>query len=160
MKQFRDTSYYISRDGNVYSDKPSGLKKLKLQIDKKGYFVIGLYMNNHQQGFKVHRLVAECYIPNIDNKLQVNHLNGIKTDNRIENLEWVSNQENRTHSSNNELHKKGSKHPKSKLTVENIKFIKQNYIPKHSEFGGIALSKKFNVSNKLISKIITNKRHA
>lgn len=63
-----------------------------------GYFQIGLYKNNVRYFIGVHRLVAEAFIPNPNNKTCINHKNGIRTDNRVENLEWVTYSENMKHS--------------------------------------------------------------
>lgn len=70
----------------------------KPRLDKDGYEMIGIRdCNGKSTTLRVHRLVAEVYIPNIENKPVVNHINGIKADNRVENLEWVTISENTKH---------------------------------------------------------------
>lgn len=85
-------NYTITDKGEVISYKGKEPKKLKLQKNKKGYLFVRLRYHSP----KIHRLVAMAFIPNPENKEQVNHLNG-KNDNSVGNLEWVSNSENREH---------------------------------------------------------------
>lgn len=99
MKQYRDTPYYITQDGKIYRDG----REIFGWITKKGYRQITIYFNGEKRKEYVHRIVGELYLDNPDNKPQINHKNGNKLDNRVENLEWVTNQENRTHALENGL---------------------------------------------------------
>jgi hypothetical protein len=67
------------------------------QSNCRGYYKVGLCSNNVMTQPRTNRLVAQAFIPNPENKPCVNHINGIKTDNRVENLEWCTYKENNTH---------------------------------------------------------------
>jgi len=72
-------------------------KLLKMYIDTKGYYSTGVILEGKARTISVHRLIALAFIPNPENKPQVNHINGIKTDNNVLNLEWVTSSENVQH---------------------------------------------------------------
>jgi hypothetical protein len=72
-------------------------KLMKPRLHRCGYLVIELSFNNEKERYFVHRLVAMCFIPNPDNKPQVNHKDGNKSNNIVSNLEWVTNSENQKH---------------------------------------------------------------
>ena len=161
MKQFRDTKYYITENGDVYRLwKFKGYKKLKPR-NIEGYLRIGLRKNGIQTQYFIHRLVGECYIENRNNKLFINHIDGNKLNNNITNLEWVTNSENMLHAFKTGLQKPigGTKHYNSKLTIKQVNWIKNNYIPQNKKFGCNALSKKFKVSPSQISNIINQKSY-
>lgn len=85
------------------------------------YLVVDLRKDTSRKNFKVHRLVAQHFLPNKENKPQVNHKNGIVTDNRVDNLEWLTPSENVIHSYETGLQKivTGEKHHRSKK-IKNI----------------------------------------
>lgn len=88
--------YSVDTKGIVFSKKN---KPLKYSINHNGYCIVNFYVNGKRKGFGVHTIVANQFIPNSDkSKTQVNHKNGDKTDNSVENLEWVTPKENMKHS--------------------------------------------------------------
>lgn len=93
--------YSITEDGKIFSKRRQ--RFLKLSLKKNGYVYIELNVAGNVYYKRVHRLVAETYIPNPDNKPMVNHKDGNKSNNYYTNLEWVSGSENNIHAIENGL---------------------------------------------------------
>lgn len=102
MEEFRDIIgyewyYKISNLWNVKSLHNKNIKILKSFPDKDWYLCLNIVLNKKVKHFRIHRLIAQAFIPNPENKPYINHKNWIKNDNRIENLEWCTNSENWIH---------------------------------------------------------------
>lgn len=114
-------NYLVNRNGKVFSKKNN--KFLSPNIHKTGYTKIVLCKDAKTKTFLVHRLVADAYLENRENKKTVNHINGIKTDNRLSNLEWANHSENIKHAfliglkSSSDHHRNTIKKQFSKLVI-------------------------------------------
>jgi len=125
-----------------------------------GYLVVNFLKNKKHKTFLIHRLVAQSFIPNPDNKPQVNHINGVKTDNRVVNLEWVTPLENTQHAIKTNLFMNGGQYNyRAKFTNEQVKKIREEYIPRDKNHNMIALAKKYKVSVQTIQNITANKKY-
>jgi hypothetical protein len=142
----------VKSDGNTYTRKS---KILKPSVCKKGYLVGCVNVNKKMTAYKAHRLVAECFLDRIEGKDQVNHKNGIKTDNRVENLEWMTNQENVRHA-----FKTGLSFNPNGENARNVKITKSEALEiinlRKKGFKRRDIHLKTNVSQKIIDNIIYN----
>jgi hypothetical protein len=147
--------YQVSNLGRVKSFKRKNIKIMKSSVDFNGYSHVNLYKNDTKRGFKVHRLVCFAFLPYLIEKPQVNHINGIKTDNRLKNLEWCDQSHNQQHAYDTGLKigRIGEKNGRSKLTKEQVYEIKYN--SKYLEVN--QLSKFYNVTKTMIRFIIKGK---
>lgn len=157
-KETKYPGYWISTYGNFKG--PTG-KIRRLVLTKYGYLFTNIRIGGRKGkviGIRINRLVAETFIPNPNNYPEVNHIDGNKQNNHVENLEWCTPSENRRHAFRLGLAKakRGWYNKQSKLTEQDVNYIRANYIARDKVFGCRALGKMFHVPHTTISKIIRN----
>lgn len=153
--------YLISSDdGQIYSNvKGKTMFPLKTHTKPDGYLAVSLWDNakhgqKKRKTFLVHRLVAETFIPNPENKPTVNHKDGVKTNNCVDNLEWATSHEQNVHSFANGLNyaRKGEDANRAILDWDAVHFIRNNY----PEYSVANLALRFNVSEPAVYAILYN----
>lgn len=148
--------YQISNYGRAKSFKNGRKIILRPLWTNGGYLNFSICLNGKHKNFSPHVLVAKAFIPNPENKPEVNHIDGDKFNCYVGNLEWSTRSENNKHAFKTGLNRqlKGENNLKSKLTNENARYCRENYISHDKEFGAKALAKKFGVSEGCINSII------
>jgi hypothetical protein len=162
-----DGYYEISNLGNVMRCyrivfKPRRLK-YKSQIikpwkDRNGYLLVTLRRLDERRHMQVHRIVATVFIDNPDNKPQINHNDCNKTNNIYSNLQWVTQNENMKHASDNGLLAIGERNKSSKLNTDNVLKIKElikcgtRVMDVHKEFSFVTPSAIRNIKNNITWK--------
>ena len=143
--------YQVSNYGRVKSFHKGSTRILKPALNVQGYLFVILYNKRKTFHARLSRLVAKVFIPNLDNKPEVNHIDGNKLNNYVENLEWVTSSENSKHSFavGLQIGIRGANRSDSKLTNDEILFIREN----SQNLNGTQLAKLFNVSDSTISSI-------
>jgi len=150
--------YQISNYGRVKSLKRSYYtggkweeRIYKVRLTNNGYEYARLSKNNKRKNYPIHRLVAIHFIVNPKNKPEINHIDGVKNNNYVNNLEWCTSSENKRHAFKIGLNNnKGEKHFASKLTQNEVDTIRQKL---SNGVRGIDLSNEYNVAQSAISKI-------
>lgn len=143
--------YECSNEGHIRNKKTK--RVLKEFIGKDGY------MRTQFDGKTqtIHRVIAKAFLPQETGKVFVNHKNGDKQDNRVENLEWCTRSENVKHAYDNGLikPKTGSNNGRCKLSENDVKYIKENYRRGDKEFGAKALAQRFGVASQTICAVVS-----
>lgn len=147
----------ISNLGQLRNAKTKHIYKTSLT---KGYCQVPVSIKGNHKAFFIHRCVAETFIENTyDKNMVVNHKNGVKTDNFVENLEFVTQSENMSHAVKTGLKPSGVESHYSKLLISDIEFIIKNYKSRDKEFGVKALAAKYSVHKKTISRIVNGETY-
>lgn len=146
-KRFRDTDYQVSNLGNVFSVYNG--KQLKPFMNDR-YLVVDLFAYTVRQRIAVHRVVAIAFIENPDNKEYVNHIDGNKLNNCVDNLEWVTASENSIHAVATGLSPTGEAKTLAKLTEKDVLEIQAAFEAGEKDF---VLAEKYGVTSGVISSI-------
>lgn len=147
--------YKVSNLGRAKCCYKNGQEKI-LRLIKRAdrRLVIGFRLNGESTQRRIHRLVAQAFIPNPENKPQINHKNGNTFDNRVENLEWCDQFENMRHAYKIGIKtNKGDKAPGRKLNSKIVKEIRQKYGENRTELQK-EIAKEYNISRRTISAIL------
>lgn len=158
--------YSVSNFGRIKSNITGTI--YKQHKDHNGYNRFSIYLGYKDgkiinKNIAIHKAVAEVFIPNPNNLPVVNHKDGIKSNNYYTNLEWCTIRENSIHARDTGLlHNvgiSGTKNVNSKLSKEQVNYIRSVYIPKHKLYGARALGKHFGVSHSTISLVVCQKTY-
>lgn len=160
--------YEVSTCGNVRTKNREGARGrhikghvLAQHDNSNGYPRCDMNIDGKQRSYLVHRLVAKLFIPNPENKPDVNHKNGNKHDNSVENLEWCTKSENEKHAWKIGLKydtaTKGELHGMHKLSQDDVEYIRKNHVRKGGVLKTRELAKMFNVNPQTITEIVSER---
>lgn len=142
-------SYMVSDHGDIKNSKTGAVRKLSVNHNGYLFCSISLGSRTDKMSVRVHRAVAETFIDNPEYKPEVNHIDGDKTNNRADNLEWVTGSENVAHAYKYGLCKasKCESNGLSKLTQPDVEWARSVYKPRDKEFGLRKLAEHLGVSH-------------
>ncbi len=153
----KETDYSVNTEGEIFSLKNGKRRKLKYGTIKGGYKMCHLYVLDKKHSLLVSRIVAMAFIQNPENKAQVNHKNGDKSNNAKDNLEWSTQSENIQHAWDNKLMSKTFKDCYNALLTEiQVKEIKHHLVNKMKQR---YIAEMFGVSEQIISSIKRGKTY-
>lgn len=148
-------------------------REMSYTLNNRGYLTVVIRRKTHM----LHRLVAQAFLPNPENKAMVNHLDGDKQNNHVSNLEWCTVQENNQHARETGLHRQAKGYTpkyrsadtkrkslanlkdKSKLSSEDVRYVRRVFVPRSKEFSATALAKQFGTSVAAMCKIVTRQTY-
>lgn len=151
--------YQISNFGRTKSFMLAMPRILVPSFHQKGYLLISLNKGGKRKNFCVHRLVAETFIPNPDGKPEIDHRDGCKLNNFVENLRWTTRGENLRYAVEMGLIKSGEDNYLAAFTAEQIREIRRIFIKGDHEYGMNALARKFGVGVATIQRIVNGERY-
>lgn len=142
-------NYEVSAEGHIRNRNTGRI--LKEFVGKDGYLRVQFAGKTRT----VHRVVATAYVPADVGKDFVNHKDGNKQNNHVDNLEWVTRRENMQHAYDHGLKiaVAGVKNGRTRLSMDDVEYIRNNYKPGDKEFGAIPLAQKFGVAHQTISAV-------
>lgn len=185
--------YRITRDGRVHTQTKRKIplvgkgmeftgefkhtlepeREMSYTLNNRGYLSVVVRRKTHM----LHRLVAQAFIPKPEGKDFVNHIDGDKTNNHVDNLEWCTIAENNQHARESGLHIQSKGHKlfyqsneskqkalanlkdKSKLTPEQVRYVRAVFEPRDKKFSATALAKQFGTSVSAMSKIVSGQTY-
>ena len=140
--------YEASLDGHIRNKNTKRI--LREFVGKDGY----LRTQFDGKSRTVHRVIALAFIPKIEGKDFINHKDGNKQNNSVDNLEWCTRSENMKHAYKHNLKSSiGIKNGRNKLSYDDVLYIRTHYIPRDKHFGAKPLAKKFGVAHQTISAV-------
>jgi hypothetical protein len=148
--------YYINKDGEVFSTKHKEKRKLKTSINPVcGYEYVALRINLKTVQTTIHRLMVKSFYGDLREGETVNHIDCNKTNNKIENLEILSQYENMQHAKRNRRFRSGENSPFSKITEKDVLDILEHH---KNGLTGVHISRLYKISESMVSKIILGKK--
>ena len=151
--------YQVSNYGRIKSFHSKNLLILKTSTTVNGYLTAGLFKNKIGKSIRINVVVARTFIDNPENKPMVNHQDSNPHNNCVWNLNWMTSRENQQHAVLFGNKRCGSKNLCSVLTPEQVRYIRDKYIPFDRELGANALSKKLGVATQTIIDAFNHKTY-